>query len=667
MNENTSENIDLDNREFQQVWKLINYTRQSIFMTGKAGSGKSTFMRYITAHTKKKHVVLAPTGIAAVNAGGSTLHSFFRIPLKPILPDDPDFAISRLRERMKYPAALIKLIRSLELIVIDEISMVRADIIDFVDKLLRVYSGNMREPFGGKQLLLVGDIFQLEPVVTSDARDLLRHHYPNLYFFSAMAFARIGIVPIELRKIYRQRDSNFVEMLDRIRVGAPSLTDLRILNSRVISGTAHADGDFVMTLATQRDMVDSINEYHLSKIASPMVTYHGVVEGTFPESSMPTPIELSVKAGAQVVFIRNDRERRWVNGTIGKIFTAQNNLLEVELENGDRHIIEPERWSNVRYDYNEDTHRIDEVEIGAYIQYPIRLAWALTIHKSQGLTFNNVIIDLGRGAFSSGQTYVALSRCRSLQGMTLRSTINARDIFVSPALSEFSRNYNNPMLLQRALEIAKADDCYHQASLAWDNGDIRTAVEQFAKAVSARNELNDPVVVRLIRKKMSVVDDLRDKIVQLENIINQQRQMLDSLAGEYVTLGYSCLEESNDLHPALANFEKALRINPGMHDALQGKATALLEMGETEAAIDAFLHLSVSQPDDFTVQFTLGDLYFATGEIHESLNRFLIAEKLEKKNPRVHDRLADIYDQIGDESEARMHRTLAAKLRKRRR
>ena len=253
--------IDLNNDEFQNAWKLINYTHQSVFLTGKAGTGKSTFLKYIRDNIKKKYVVLAPTGIAAVNVGGVTMHSFFRIPLKPLLPDDPDFAVKRLRERMKYPKDLRKLIKELELIIIDEISMVRADVIDFIDKILRVYSSNMREPFGGKQLLLVGDIFQLEPVVTSDMREVLRTHYQNSYFFSANAFSQIEIVPIELKKIYRQNDSQFISMLDRIRMGRPLQEDVLKLNQRVFERDSASTGDdkMVMTLATRRDMVDTIN------------------------------------------------------------------------------------------------------------------------------------------------------------------------------------------------------------------------------------------------------------------------------------------------------------------------------------------------------------------------------------------------------------------------
>ncbi len=249
---NTQPSIDLDNPEFQNVWNLVTYTQRSVFMTGKAGTGKSTFLKYITEHTRKSYVVLAPTGIAAVNVGGVTMHSFFRIPFKPLLPDDPDFAADRLRQRMKYSREHQKLLRSLELIIIDEISMVRADVMDFMDKLLRVYTGKRHEPFGGKQLLLVGDIFQLEPVVTGDMRDILTRYYPNPFFFSARAFADFPIIPIELRKIYRQSDREFISLLDRVRIGNPSREDLEMLEARVNPAAECGDGDFVMTLASRQ-------------------------------------------------------------------------------------------------------------------------------------------------------------------------------------------------------------------------------------------------------------------------------------------------------------------------------------------------------------------------------------------------------------------------------
>ena len=260
--------IDIDNKEFKDALSLIQFTSQSVFLTGKAGTGKSTFLKYICAHTRKKHIILAPTGVAAINAGGSTIHSFFKMPFRPILPDDPDLSLTngRIFEFLKYTKKHRQLIREVELVIIDEISMVRADMVDFIDRVLRVFSGNMRLPFGGKQLLFVGDIFQLEPVVTSDTRDILSRFYKNAFFFSARVFSEISLVPIELRKVYRQSDERFVHLLDKIRSNTVSDTELKELNNRYKPMYEPVGDDFSITLATRRDQVDYINDKRLSEL-----------------------------------------------------------------------------------------------------------------------------------------------------------------------------------------------------------------------------------------------------------------------------------------------------------------------------------------------------------------------------------------------------------------
>ena len=311
--------LDTDNKEFQDALQLITHTRQSVFLTGKAGTGKSTFLKYICAHTKKKYVVLAPTGIAAINAEGVTLHSFFKLPFRPMLPDDPDLSLKngRIFEFFKYKKEHRKLISEVELIIIDEISMVRADIIDCVDRILRVFSGNMRLPFGGKQLLFVGDVFQLEPVVPSDQKEILSLFYASPFFFSARVFKDINLVPIELQKVYRQTDPVFINILDRIRNNAARKQELEILNGRCFPDFTPRNEDMYITLATRRDQVDFINERKLAELSGEEFISRGKIEGDFPESSLPTQLNLSIKEQAQVIFIDNDYERRWVNGTIG--------------------------------------------------------------------------------------------------------------------------------------------------------------------------------------------------------------------------------------------------------------------------------------------------------------------------------------------------------------
>lgn len=381
--------IDLQNEELQQALQIIQFTRRSLFLTGKAGTGKSTFLRYIASHTKKKHIILAPTGIAAINAGGSTLHSFFKLPFHPLLPNDTQYTPRNIRKTLKYNSEKIKILRELELIIIDEISMVRADIIDFIDKVLRIYCHNMREPFGGKQLLFVGDIYQLEPVVREDDWQLLRPFYASAYFFDAKIFYQMRLVSIELRKVYRQSDPTFISILDHIRTSQVSATDLALLNERVTLDENQAtettnDNQLSITLSARRDTVDFINNKRLSDLPGGAEMFMGIIEGEFPESSLPTPKELELKIGAQVLFVKNDMDHRWVNGTLGTVigFDEENHdRIYVVTEGGNELDVEREKWSNVRYTFNEQEKKIEEQELGTYTQFPVRLAWAITVHK----------------------------------------------------------------------------------------------------------------------------------------------------------------------------------------------------------------------------------------------------------------------------------------------
>lgn len=655
----TGASIDLDNPEFQNAWKILNFTRQSLFLTGKAGTGKSTFLRHIVDTIKKKTVVLAPTGIAAVNAGGQTLHSFFKIPLKPILPDDPDFHPRRLRERMKYSSSQVKLLREIELIVIDEISMVRADIIDFIDRILRVYCHNMREPFGGKQLLLVGDVFQLEPVVTGDARDILGRCYQAPYFFNARVFSELQIVSIELRKVYRQDDSEFVGLLDRVRAGQPTSEDIMRLNSRLMPpDKIDIDSeDMTMTIATRRDMVDHINERHLAELTTPVMVYKGKIEDDFPMSSLPTDLELSLKVGAQIVFIKNDPERRWVNGTVGIVEDLKDDRIGVRLDSGDLVDVEREIWGNVRYQYNEETHKVDEIELGRFIQFPIKLAWALTIHKSQGLTFNKVRIDIGRGAFSGGQTYVALSRCRSLEGISLCSTLNRRDIFVNRYVMDFAAGFNDTRTFDRAMESARADSLYYEASQAFEKGDTSRAVELFHEAITARNEFDKPEVRRLVARKLNVINRLREENERLRARVEQDRQRFADIASNYLLLGNDCAE-AGEYQGALANYRRALEYDPGNHTVLLLMAQLETENGESEKALELLTRALKLVPDDVPTLLTIGDLYNGRGDYAAAMDHYLRAHAAKPKSRKVLRRIIDLFESMGDLDSADQYRDL---------
>ena len=419
------------NRELDIARFIVEKTDSNIFLTGKAGTGKTTFLKDVKKYTKKNHIVLAPTGVAAVNASAMTIHSFFQFGFGPYVKgiSEPEGNYMMRREKRE-------LIKSLELIIIDEISMVRADVLDHInDELQRIRRNS--EPFGGVQLLMIGDLQQLPPITPDNELEILKPHYDSMYFFDSKSLRNSDYYCIELKSVYRQTDQRFIDILNRVRTGDVTHSDLDELNSHHVADFRPAQGDNYIQLVTHNRMADAINQREMAALSADTFMFDAKVTGTFPEDAFPTSRQLEIKKGAQVMFVKNDPDKRFINGMLGEVEEVSDDSIRVRLSGKDNIVkVEPTAWENIRYHMNEETHKIESTKIGSFMQYPIKPAWAITIHKSQGLTFDKAVID-AHEAFSPGQAYVALSRCRSLDGMVLSEKLTQRAIITDSIVDEY--------------------------------------------------------------------------------------------------------------------------------------------------------------------------------------------------------------------------------------
>ncbi|MBW2368023.1 MAG: helix-turn-helix domain-containing protein [Deltaproteobacteria bacterium] len=473
-----------ENPELKLAWGFVQYTNRNIFLTGKAGTGKTTFLHTLKGKTAKRMIITAPTGVAAINAGGVTLHSFFQLPFGPFIPGSEAYENSRQRQ-FRFSKEKRRIIKSLDLLVIDEISMVRADLLDSVDAVLRRHRRN-DQPFGGVQLLMIGDLHQLSPVAKQDERALLQQYYASVYFFSSRALERTELDTIELTHIFRQSDARFINLLNRVRDNRLDAVAIGELNQRYIQNYTPEKDQGYITLTTHNRSADTINKTRIGALARKEYFFNAEVSGDFPEHTYPTQGTLVLKEGAQVMFIRNDAsaEKRYYNGKIGKIKTLSSRQIRILCPDAPGEIVvEPVEWENIKYTVNEENNEIKADIIGKFKQFPLKLAWAITIHKSQGLTFDKAVID-AKSAFAHGQVYVALSRCRTFEGMVLSSPIPARGIETDDAVLCFVETARqNPPCADR-LQAAKIR---YQQQLLLDGFDLKIL----------RNRLN--YLVRLLR------------------------------------------------------------------------------------------------------------------------------------------------------------------------
>ena len=545
-----------DNPQLQLAYDFVQYTNRNVFLTGRAGTGKTTFLKRIKQLTPKRMVVLAPTGVAAINAGGMTIHSFFQLPFGPFLPGYAQAEGGK--NKYKFSKRKIDIIRTLDLLVIDEISMVRADLLDAIDDVLRRYRGN-QQPFGGVQLLMIGDLHQLAPVVKDDEWDLLRDAYPTMYFFGSNALRQTDYVVIELKQIYRQTSQHFIDILNRVRNNTADAAVFAELDKRYQPDFEPKDKDGYITLTTHNFQSNDINQGKLKKLKSKLVKFEAEISGNFPEQMYPTEYQLELKEGAQVMFVKNDPspEKRFYNGKIGRIVNIEDGKVYVDCGGADDTIeVVPAEWTNASYKIDEQTKEITEVVDGTFRQYPLKLAWAITIHKSQGLTFDRVIIDAAQ-AFSHGQVYVALSRCRTLEGIVLSSRLGGSCLIGDEQVTLFNREAEQSVVDEAVLNQSKVR---YETSLIGDLFDcteIYHEMQRLNRILLKNNgvlignpaEKLEPVLPRVNTEILSVADSFGRQVAQIIGSGVEGNSHLQERIGKARAATILCRKSANLLRP----------------------------------------------------------------------------------------------------------------------
>ena len=592
------------NNELRTAWDFVESTGRSIFLTGKAGTGKTTFLKTIMEHSRKRPIVVAPTGVAAINAGGVTIHSFFQLPFSPYVPG------AKVESKFDFGKEKRKIIASSDLLIIDEISMVRADLLDAIDAVLCRFREH-GQPFGGMQLLMIGDLAQLTPVVTPEDERMLKPYYDTPYFFGSKALQQIDYVTIQLSHVYRQQDESFIALLNEIRDGHPSTEALSKLNSRSLTPgpSPKGEGSGYIRLTTHNNLANFYNESELQKLPGRSYQYRAEVKGTFPEYSYPTAETLVLKEGAQVMFVKNDPsgEHNYYNGRIGRVMEASENRLTVYCE-GDAEAIEvePLEWENTRYTLNEQTREIESEVQGTFKQLPLRLAWAITIHKSQGLTFDRAIIDANQ-SFAPGQVYVALSRCRTLEGLVLASPLEPRavindervDSYIAQQESEAERSIQQLPALKQEYERYLLMQLFDfRAILLLEESMVRIFAEFFYHSHASLKQLHDQTLFDLRQRVLEVAVKWQQKIQAMPiaslrdaDFLNRVKRSAEYFADQLRDILTKPIELSVKVETN--NKQASRRLNnalPDLKQAWLARRYLLVKMAEKGYTVDNYLH-----------------------------------------------------------------------------
>ncbi|WP_296124419.1 AAA family ATPase [uncultured Bacteroides sp.] len=542
-----------NNPEIALAWQFIENTGTHLFLTGKAGTGKTTFLRKLKAESPKRMIILAPTGIAAINAGGVTIHSFFQVPFAPYVPESSFSADGKASYRFRYGKEKINIIRSIDLLVIDEISMVRADLLDSVDAVLRKFRDRSK-PFGGVQLLMIGDLQQLPPVVKDDEWQMLHKYYDTPYFFSSQALKQTEYCTIELKKVYRQNDGAFLELLNRIRENHCDRQVLEALNRRYIPNFEPDKEEGYIRLVTHNYQAQRINDHELEQLPGRSYAFRAKIDGKFPEYSYPTDEVLELKRGAQVMFVKNDTsgEHRYYNGMIGEVMAVSANGIEVCGKESDAvFLLQEEEWTNTKYVLDEETKEITEDIEGTFRQYPLKLAWAITIHKSQGLTFDHAVIDAS-ASFAHGQAYVALSRCKTLEGMVLSAPFSAKAIITDDAVDTFTIEARRNEPDEKRFRSLQQAYYLELLSGLFDFLPIEQALQRYVRLIDEHLYKLFPKQLAACKEGMERFHDRVTKVAQKFSI--QYTRLIDT-AQDYAT--DKTLQER--IHSAVTYFQEQLQ------------------------------------------------------------------------------------------------------------